>query len=350
MALAVVSCAKGDDTLEQPLPPVGKVYSVGDAYVGYGVSGIVCKVDPGGRSGLMISRSYVDGTKWSTQEAIVGAHFFDGEDNRRVIESIDNWATLYPIYERADYWFSRCWYIPSADELLSIINTPSTLRKVNDAYRAFGLAPLSGGVMSSTESPYDGKVQVVDMSTGKTRNVAKSNSSYKFYTVAKFPASQVHTDEIYYRAYGEKVAPSAGDFGVTIVKNIFDSVNGIGSIIFDGNITYIPDEAFKGQDRALQVKIPISVKTIGREAFAEMSLIDMEISEYVESIGDYAFAGCARLEKFTCMGERPPKLSAASHLFDDCHENLIIRVPHAAVEAYRKAPGWSAYAEIIKGF
>ena len=61
------------------------------------------------------------------------------------------------------------------------------------------------------------------------------------------------------------------------------------SIKLPNNMTNIPKRAFSYTKKLYSIDIPKSVTTIRTEAFSNSSIKTFEISEYVNSIGDYAF-------------------------------------------------------------
>ena len=62
------------------------------------------------------------------------------------------------------------------------------------------------------------------------------------------------------------------------------------------------------------------------------------------SIGDYAFAGCTSLATITVLNTNPPTLGTS--VFDTTSLQHIY-VPASAVNTYKAAAGWSAYASYI---
>ena len=65
----------------------------------------------------------------------------------------------------------------------------------------------------------------------------------------------------------------------------------------------------------------------------------------IRSIPRYTFRGCAALRNVEMRRATPPTIS--EHLFDDCPNLAHIYVPASAVNAYKTATGWSAYANKI---
>ena len=65
----------------------------------------------------------------------------------------------------------------------------------------------------------------------------------------------------------------------------------------------------------------------------------------IRSIHRYTFRGCTALRNVEMRRSTPPSIS--EHLFDDCPNLAHIYVPASAVNAYKTASGWSAYANKI---
>ena len=112
------------------------------------------------------------------------------------------------------------------------------------------------------------------------------------------------------------------------------------------DVTLIANSAFSGCYDLEGVSIPNSVTWIDYYAFSGCkSLIDISIPESVNGIMPSAFNGCENLQKVCCNATTPP--TGGSFMFDNCHSDLKIYVPAAAVDDYKNAAGWSDYADRI---
>ena len=88
-------------------------------------------------------------------------------------------------------------------------------------------------------------------------------------------------------------------YGADFKENIFDPVTGNGTLLFDGQISVIPTNAFLGCANLERVNLSGYITSIGNEAFALCeSLTDINLCR-VEHIEDNAFRGCSSLTTIT---------------------------------------------------
>lgn len=95
---------------------------------------------------------------------------------------------------------------------------------------------------------------------------------------------------------------------------------------------------------------------IGNNAFRKHSLLRYVIlPATIESVGDGAFSGCKSLRQLNCHAAVPPVLGKDAFKLDEVNgivltplqEQLNLLVPGASVEAYKNAPGWKEFKNII---
>ena len=95
---------------------------------------------------------------------------------------------------------------------------------------------------------------------------------------------------------------------------------------------------------------------IGDNAFRKHSLLRYVIlPATIESVGDGAFSGCKSLLQLNCHAVVPPVLGKDVFKFDEVNgivitplqEMLNVYVPDEAYEAYRNAPGWKDFKDIV---
>lgn len=96
---------------------------------------------------------------------------------------------------------------------------------------------------------------------------------------------------------------------------------------------------------------------IGDNAFRKHTLLRYVIlPATIESVGDGAFSGCKSLRQLNCHAVVPPVLGKDAFRLDaingkehtSLQEQLTLLVPEASVEAYRNAPGWKEFKNIIR--
>ena len=95
---------------------------------------------------------------------------------------------------------------------------------------------------------------------------------------------------------------------------------------------------------------------IGNNAFRKHSLLRYVIlPATIESVGDGAFSGCKSLRQLNCHAVVPPVLGKDVFKHDEVNgivitplqETLNVYVPDEAYEAYRNAPGWKDFKDIV---
>ena len=128
---------------------------------------------------------------------------------------------------------------------------------------------------------------------------------------------------IYKTSDNSKIITKTDGFGANFISNTYDYKKRQGVIEFDGDITIIPNGAFRDCEKLTSITIPNSVEeiknsafygcsnltsiivpngvtTIGSHAFSNCSsLTSIVIPDSVNSIEDYAFSGCSRITDFT---------------------------------------------------
>ena len=125
----------------------------------------------------------------------------------------------------------------------------------------------------------------------------------------------------------------------------------------EGSITKFKEEDLDGAeiiapyvfykyDNLQSVVVPKGVTSIGLSAFRYCAkLTRVEIAESVSSIGDRAFANCITLARVILRMPTPPILQAET--FAEIPNTCVFEVPSGAVEAYKSAEYWSAFANRI---
>lgn len=101
-------------------------------------------------------------------------------------------------------------------------------------------------------------------------------------------------------------------------------------------VTTIGDSAFTGR----------AASTSDDYASKRRVLTTVILPDTITAIGNYAFDYCIYLTSLTCNATTPPTLGTDA--LKQTHNNLVIYVPSASVEAYKSATGWSTYASKIQ--
>ena len=134
---------------------------------------------------------------------------------------------------------------------------------------------------------------------------------------------------------------------VTSIANYaFAGCSGLTSVIIPESVTSIGNYVFRGCSGLTSVSIPESVTSIGDLAFDGCSgLTSVSIPGSVTSIGDHAFIGCSNITTLIISMTTPPS-------FTSCFSNSTvykhIYVPSNLVDTYKAADGWKTYASIIE--
>lgn len=101
-------------------------------------------------------------------------------------------------------------------------------------------------------------------------------------------------------------------FGAKITKQLHFKTMKQGKIIFDGEITTIPNSAFQGQSRLTSFVIPGSVTKIEKYAFQKCTgLTSIVIPEGVTYVGGYAFDGCSNVSSLI-IGDSVTRIDAGA--------------------------------------
>lgn len=157
-----------------------------------------------------------------------------------------------------------------------------------------------------------------------------------------------------------------GDCVAGILSDGFNGFTSLSSVTVNPNTMYAyggysgmtPDGccAFYGCSALTEFPYSSVLESIGRDSFHGCSgLTDATIASSCTYIGDEAFFDCTGLEKVVMEGSTPPALGG-DFVFWKIDSNapsgvsqldIDIEVPCDAVNAYKTAPRWSAYADRI---
>ena len=127
-------------------------------------------------------------------------------------------------------------------------------------------------------------------------------SRYNYYLCNVELETPVPNNEIWYTTTDENIVtlsnvfPRHIDFGADVVSNTY--VNGVGKIVFNGEISQIGNNAFYYVNNLESIFLPESVTTIGRSSFAGCSgLKTVYLPKGLELINTGAFESCTSLTK-----------------------------------------------------
>ena len=120
--------------------------------------------------------------------------------------------------------------------------------------------------------------------------------------------------------------------------------DGLTSINIPNSVTTIGICAFEGRTGLTSINIPNSVTTIGYQTFRGCtSLTTVNIPNSVTTIDEDAFMDCPSLYDVYCYATTPPRCENSCFI----NYSATLHVPAASLAAYRAAPVWSKFKEIV---
>ena len=120
------------------------------------------------------------------------------------------------------------------------------------------------------------------------------------------------------------------------------------SLTLGKRVTTIGKNAFTLCKGLKQIVIGDEVTAIGEKAFSTCSgLESLTIGARVDSIGDKAFIACTNLNEVICRATVPPVAVNVMWFSNATCSNAVLKVPKAAVEAYKKAAEWKRFSQIV---
>jgi hypothetical protein len=138
---------------------------------------------------------------------------------------------------------------------------------------------------------------------------------------------------------------------LTIIREYAFFACGVTSIIIPDSVTTIEQDAFGGCSNLASISLSNSLTFLAIYAFRSTKITSITIPASLDGIGGAAFQGCSYLETINLLRPSSQGITSGTYLFQHTILNALttIYVPDDdSVTAYKEAPGWSAYAAIIK--
>lgn len=141
------------------------------------------------------------------------------------------------------------------------------------------------------------------------------------FTVVQSARNEAQNEILYTSATNSRIELNTTEgFGAKFSVHLFDG--GMGRIIFDDEISTIPEGAFAYESGIQSITLPQSVHRIEDRAFDGCSsLTEVNLPESVGHIGSRALAGCTSCKEFTMPAS---VASIGGSLFDGCSGTLTI--------------------------
>jgi hypothetical protein len=153
-------------------------------------------------------------------------------------------------------------------------------------------------------------------------------------------------DSYFYKQNNALVTINIGSNVKKIPSYAFMYCNGLISITIPNSVSSIGKYAFS-RSGLTSITIPNSVTTIGKSAFENCKdLTSIIIPISVTSIGDDAFGGCIGLTEIINHATTPQKYN--NNPFSNANKTaVVLRVPAGSINAYRAAPWWKDFVNIV---
>lgn len=130
----------------------------------------------------------------------------------------------------------------------------------------------------------------------------------------------------------------------TIGKDAFAMDSSLIDVRWPSTLRVIEHAAFYECDLR-EIVFPDSLQVVGTYSFAyNERLRRIALGPAVSFVGTYAFADCYELEEVTVRAIVPPQVVVTS--FDGMPDGVVLHVPEASVDAYRRDPVWNRFVVV----
>ena len=195
------------------------------------------------------------------------------------------------------------------------------------------------------------KLAVLDLSgstivdyNGTFEPEATYSQDYPANTVPDYAFWNRFTDKINFNLINIKFPSSVTSIG----DAAFSDCKGLTTISIPSSVISIGNYAFNGCTGLTSLTISSSVISIGSNTFFGCTgLTSITIPSSVTSIGDYAFYYCSTLTSIYVYPTTPVNLNSSSNAFDGVPSNCTLYVPKASLSAYKTAPIWDSFSNIV---
>lgn len=116
-------------------------------------------------------------------------------------------------------------------------------------------------------------------------------------------------------------------------------------------VTEISEYAFYANDLLKEVVLPEGIEAIGEWAFANNTKIKtVTLGDRIQAIGANAFYGCTQLKEVHCISITPLDVNPYRDPFGYFSDKsaMTLYVPSGSLEAYRQAPVWRDFGNIVE--
>lgn len=197
-----------------------------------------------------------------------------------------------------------------ADSHVAAVYIPSTVTTIGEG--AFSrcwatfikLSPniTSIGADAFSECPALGHL---DLPSGLERIEAGTFKGVPLYTLGEATLPHLTSVDDYALAGTRLRSFPLTDAVTHLGTGAFSDCSSLQNIHLPAGLTIIPNELFNGCTALTQVALPAGIVHIGKAAFANTAISNINLAQYTGSIGARAFNGCYSLERLTLPADNP---------------------------------------------